>query len=563
MEAALSEAPTTTVTIPSPEPTSAPTSVPTPRNITATLRPTATLTHSPTITGPTLDIFDSLSKLHPEIYPSAGFSIPVKNETYLMGTNDLGVIYGRPYDALFGSVPGTKGEYFIEMGDIQYTASNQKVTYTTDKLPVASVTAVVKTTVVYSSYSTVSLAYQVADVYGAAQVITTGLSITMTLTVTSGALTGTAQTYACTSPSSDTGIGSCVADPGMTWFNASADTSVSVSVSATHAGMPAPGYVTYAPAVGVTFRQTVTYKPVTPGSVGLLMTISRPEPKFPDTAFTSTLTVATGVHALHTWVVRVTYDSSVVSFVKADTSSLYVAAVVTFPSSNEVVLSSASPAAGKTDDMLSGDAVPLVTISWVVNGEDVVSPGHHSNAISAVAEDLVNSYTMKFAGNVAAQINGEVTTSTSSSTATLTQGQITVLHTNINGILVYSAQNEWVNTAPATGVTVTSPITVLGVTNRVGTSLDVSVSASSNCYIANTAMDSHILDPSGCVAKMNATHTGGAGNVYVGVSHSTTVVATDGSSTTVIHSALAVYHVWFYIETELSVADKVLNLILV
>ena len=84
-----------------------------------------------------------------------------------------------------------------------------------------------------------------------------------------------------------------------------------------------------------------------------------------------------------------------------------------------------------------------------------------------------------------------------------TSAQLTVESLNLVGLFAFALQNELVNTAALTGVSVTSTITTYGVYNNAAYS-DAVVTAS--CSLADSSAVSILSVTSSCVASVTSTH---------------------------------------------------------
>jgi len=527
-------------------PTGQPTSVPT-----FTFSPTS----MPTITDLTL----YFSQLHPEIVVTGGFSIPKHNRTYLMEELELEATFARPFGALFGGIPGSSAAFQIQMGGRRFPAQSS---LSVEKNLLSTLVAVVKTADLYQTRSTMALTYQVRGSQGASQVSTSGLAMAMAV-----GISGQSTTFTCGSPNSQTGLGSCSGTIPSGWFTSDAAVLLTGSVRATQSGLPG-GLIESSPFTAV-LHEVVTHAPHLYGNgngnpIGMKMEID-PAPKFQGDRFTTPITAVTGGNALNTWLITLTYDPSVVSFVSAATSSLFVSAIVTAPTSTTVKMSSSSLASGVSIAQVTGSSVPVGSITWeMLPGADAVTGGGvHANAIALQVDQMVNQYSLTLVlekqGSTQltskyGQIDGEIETSDLSPDADLANGQVTVVAEDYTGILAYTAKHELINSASLNNVTVSQPIVGIGVTNRANRA-DKVVSADNKLRcVHRDGEDAAIFDISAdtnCGVSMNRNHRNGSSSVFVDVDY-------DSGR----HSASVPFTIWTYLDIEVSAADPILNLVM-
>ena len=180
--------------------------------------------------------------------------------------------------------------------------------------------------------------------------------------------------------------------------------------------------------------------------------------------------------------------------------------------------------------------------------------GVHVNVISLIVNGMVNGYSLKFVNNQLGQINGEVTTTTTSNSVDLTEAQITVESVHYMNIFAYTLNNELINTAVLNNMNVTSSIKILGVTS--GTGSDVLLTNNIACSLVDPVLHNNILDPSNCLVKVSKNHHNGSSNIWINVQYNT------GNTLLGIYQTVIQFQVWAFKLFELSAADPVLNKII-
>lgn len=517
-----------------------------------------TVSFSPTSYPTIADLTVYFSKLHPDIVITSGFAIPKANETYLVSELQLEATFARPFGAMFGGTPGSSGALQIQMGGRRFSS---KSTFTVDKNLLSTLTAVVKTVELYRTHNTMAVTFQVRGSQGSSQVYTSGLSVTMTVSIS-----GQTMTFNCGSPNAQTGIGSCSGSVPTSWFSSAGAVLLTGTVRATQSGLPG-GFIVSNTFTSV-LQKVVTYAAHLYGNgngnaIGMLMTMD-PAPKYQGDRFTTPITADTGNNALNTWLITLTYDPAVVRFISAATSSLFVSAIVTAPTSTTVKMSSSSLASGVSAAQATGSAVPIGSITWEVlaSADTVTNGGVHPNAVGLHVDQMVNEYSLTLVldkiGSTPitdkyGQINGELETTDLSSDADLANGQVTVVMQEYTGIVAYTAKHELINSARLDNVTVSQTIVAIGVVNRASKADEVITTDSKLRCLHRDPEDTAIFDLSvstNCALSMTQKHHNGSSSVFVDVDY-------DGGK----FSANVPFTIWTYLSFELSVADSILNLI--
>jgi len=346
---------------------------------------------------------------------------------------------------------------------------------------------------VYDDLNTVEVAYQVRDSVGRAQVSTSSLMIQLHLYLVG---LGSSITFSCGLPDG-TGTSSCAATVPATWFSTLSDETMLVNVIA-YSGVEA---VAKSPVTDCTLKASPSY----PSPSGVGMTLSLPHhPLFQGDTFTVNVAASTNGNVLTTWVASLTFSNSLFAFKSLTTSSLYVDAVYS-ASSNVLSFSTSGVNDGVTNSEVTGSSVPIVSVTFVVLTSAAV--GIDINAMSLFVDTMVNIYSLSFGERL-------VGTVLDGRGGAYANGQVTVVSLKVVGILSYSNQNELVNTAFLDSVSISSPINVLGVYNKAGSTL-VSVTDSSNCV----GSDQTVLSVVGCVAEVGVGNSRGSASVPIWISY--------------------------------------------
>jgi hypothetical protein len=191
------------------------------------------------------------------------------------------------------------------------------------------------------------------------------------------------------------------------------------------------------------------------------MVLSIPQhPFFSEEIFTASISANTNGQPLSVWILSISYDPQVVSYVKTSTSSLFRTAIVNNNiATGTLKMTTSGLNSGITSADVTGVSVPVVSISFKVSSS--ATYGIHSNVLSLIVIDMVNEYTLKFASSVTGNVIDE-------RDGTHTKAQLTISPVSIIGLLAFMPRNEIVNSAPLTGIDVSSPIVTFAIYNRVG-----------------------------------------------------------------------------------------------
>jgi hypothetical protein len=152
-------------------------------------------------------------------------------------------------------------------------ALGSSVSITTANQPATSMQAVVRTTTVYADYPVLSLVFTLRDDSGRPRVAAVS-------SITVGGLSVTATSNCATSGvSQTTGLGFCDVVVASSEFSTASSRSVNVTLSVASSGTQAATWVS------VSLAQSVTAPALTPGSLGMLVSLPL-SPRLPSESFT-------------------------------------------------------------------------------------------------------------------------------------------------------------------------------------------------------------------------------------------------------------------------------------
>lgn len=507
-----------------------------------------TITSSPTSE---IDLRINFNLIHPEIILSNGFAIPDPNLTSIIETTDLNAKYSRPFTALFGNIPGDSGSFKIKLGSVIYPLVS---TFTTNKNIVSYLYGILKTNLIYYSRNTIAISYQVRDKYGSSQPSLIDLSIEMNLMIT-----GQNQIIICSSPNLQTGLGLCTGTISLSWFSTTSSVTLTIILVAKQIGMIG-GKLT-SNILNAVLVQKMTYNNLLTHDIGMIMSYDS-APKFQGTKFITTITANTDINALHAWGITITYNKTILTYVSAKTSSLFVPAIITSPSSTTIKISTNSINNGIKDIDVTGNSIPIITITWQINSyaDAITNNGIHYNAINLYVNQMVQSSSLKLILDTIndeqitseyGQINGEIMTNSLTPKDLLIYGQITVKSISYVGIFAYTLKNELINSAWISNTIIKQSIIIKGITNKADVS-DVIITTNLNCTLQNqndfTIMDVYPTSH-GCEVALTKNHYNGSSDVYIDVSYNK-----------LLNTSIS-FIIWAYMNFELTADDYILNLI--
>ena len=485
-----------------PHPSPAPTHVPSADDV--TFAPTEF--SCPLTSEGTHDPTKYLQLARPEISVARG-------SAYALGTvygDEDEAIFSRDFGLLNSATPGSWTYFSVSMGGQTGLGGTGGSAYTLAS-EAASVDVLVKTATVYYDSRTVSIAYQLKDAAGRTSTLASGRTISLTLVSAIDSDTYTAS-FTCGAPSAYTGIGLCTASIDSAWFMEDQDHKLDVVVSVSYASSTA-----WSSIENLMLVQKPTFDLLSTAS----MAMSLPHhPLLPGESLSVSVEANTDGQALSLWIFTVSYDANVLEFSSVSTGATYIDAVVV-DGSGYVKLATSGLSNGVTDAEVTGDAVDVATLSFVVRSD--ATAGVHSAAVSLHVSDMVNSGSIKFAEDVTGQVNDE-------RGGAQTEGQITVTELDFIGIFASAPLSEIYNTAPLSGEAVASSISAVAVYNHMSYgNIDVS-----NIVSCETASSSFELD--GCEVTASTEHNEGTPGAAVYVTYN------DGTYTGLISTVL--FKIW-------------------
>ena len=153
-----------------------------------------------------------------------------------------------------------------------------------------------------------------------------------------------------------------------------------------------------------------------------------------------------------------------VEFINFKTSKRYITAVIS-KNPGKIVMSTSGVASGKSEEDVTGDSIPIGVAQFqVYRSLDISSADGdvYSDVISAVANDFVNTFSIKFANDLPAIVR-------ESRSGSQNTTELTIFKDDFVGVFAYSDSVEVVNMIPISNVAPAIPtITVRGVKARDG-----------------------------------------------------------------------------------------------
>jgi hypothetical protein len=482
--------PTKKPTGPSPAPSTAPSSLPTSQ---PTSRPTNFVCTSP------------LRFANPEVIVASGTAYSLGSVATVPSTNGL---FSRSFGGFFAAPPGSSFTFGVYLAGKQVGSSGGGGTTLQASASGGFISVLVQHSIVYYDALSASLAYLLTDAAGRVQVLPASLSVQMALVSS-----GNTATVTCGNPGASTGMGYCTTTMSSAWFSTTADTSVSATVQVLYSGVAVLSSAEHT----FTLRKRPTFASLSTASMVAAVPL---HPLLVGSTYSASITANTNGQALSVWVMSVTYDTTLLTYVSTATSSSYTAAVVT-ATSGRLSLSTSGLASGVSASTVTGSNVAVVTLKFKVASGATV--GVHNNALSFVVTQMVNPYSIAFANNVAGQVNDQ-------RGGAMANAELTVFVLSYVGVFAFAVQNELVNTAPLTGGAVTSTISTYGVYNNAAYT---NAAVSGVCTLADSSSSTVLEVSSGCMVSVTSAHSAGSAAVSVIVSY--------GS----IASTAVSFRVWF------------------
>jgi len=479
-----------------PAPSALPVSVPT---LDPSAVPTLTPALTPTVpaTAPTsfacataddgsYDPSPYLRELRPKLVVLGGSAYPLKD----ISLNQDGASYQRPF-GLFsaGAQPGSAFNFAATVSGVQVGAAGGGGTTLMERIN--SLDIVVKTPTVYPDSVTLQVAYQAHDAFGHAQVLTSGLTVSLLFETD----TFKSATVPCGAPDGTSGVGLCTASVAADWFSTSADVGGNLMVHAKYGST----VVASSESLPWTLRLKPTFTALS--AAGMQATVPF-HPLMPGDVFDAAFVANTNGQALSVWVLSLTFDADVLTFMSATTSSSYIAAVVT-AETGTLSLSTSGLASGVSSAAVTGSSVAVVNLRFTVKSG--ASAGVF-NALTCTVVQMVNEFSIAFANNVAGQFNDN-------RGGAQIDGQVTVSSLSLVGLFAYTALSELLNAAPLTGTAVTSTIQSIGVYNRANKN---NAAVSGTC---SRVEGGKVLSLSDCSVTADATHSAGVESMPITVSY--------------------------------------------
>ncbi|KAG8459670.1 hypothetical protein KFE25_003122 [Diacronema lutheri] len=230
------------------------------------------------------------------------------------------------------------------------------------------------------------------DAAGRTRVLATSLSTQLLISTTGGLLAKSV----CAAANSVSGVGECATSVPSSWFSTSAPTTLSVIVEVRYASV----FVVSALAPATTVLAQVPVHPPL-SAAGVRIVAARSE-RFAGDTFSATAYAHTGGFALKSFKLSVSFDSAVLSLVSVVSSSSYATPVTNSGAVGQIGILVSGVNAAVTDAAVTGDAVELFTLTFVIGG--ALAAGSYANVLSAVADELLNSVGFRFVESAPAQM---------------------------------------------------------------------------------------------------------------------------------------------------------------
>eukprot|EP01041_Mallomonas_annulata_P002794 gene2795-5501_t len=406
------------------------------------------------------------------------------------------------YDMLFLVQPATGGTITVLAGGKTFNS----LSYSLDSRPVSSVLMYLLTPRIYHDSNVFEVLYQVKDATGMANVLTDSLSVNINVWRDHTTLR---LISSCALPDY-TGLALCRSSLPITWFTNQSDSFVTCTTEAFYGS----NRVAISRIANITLNIIPTIA-VTPNAG---MTVTFPHhPLYPGDIFTLSISASTNGNALTAWVISLYFKSNLMSFVSLSTGHLYTDAVYV-QSTGKIKMSTSGVGSGVSSQDVTGANIGVISLTFQLLS--TAKAGVIDDAAYLYIDSMVNVFSLTFAGNINAKVFDMRGGSYES-------GQLAVANVSCVGIATYVTQNMFLNSAPLTGVDISSVIYVVAIYNK----LDIVYKDVSSSSICNTTSSS-VLSVASCVVKLQSSH-------YRGSSNASVIVSYGGYTSTVT------YFVWY------------------
>jgi hypothetical protein len=415
----------------------------------------------------------------------------------LAATDGADAYFSRRFGLLSSEPPGSAFSFTATLADGTTVGGDSGSAGRTLQDLAARVDAVLKTATVYLDETSVAVAYQLFDAAERTAVLATNLTVTMRLQHDTN--TSLSSSVVCGDPDAISGVGLCALEVVADWFSTASAQTATVYLALAYGGGDDVATSDYM--ILVLSKAPVHTALATANMYATLLY----HPKLAGDFFTVPIYAYTNGQALSVWVLKCTYDTSVLTYTSTATSSFYTAAVVT-AGSGTVSLSTSGLQSSVATSSVTGDAVLVATLTFQVNSDATVAS--HAGAFSFKVTSMVNPYSIAFASGKTGQVNDARGGARSS--CTLTVSALAYLK-----LFAYAAQSELVNTAPLNGMDVTTSVSAVAVRNWDGYA-NVVVTASATCSLDDEAADASVLAvSSSCNVTLSDYHSAGSTGVKV------------------------------------------------
>jgi hypothetical protein len=403
--------------------------------------------------------------------------------------------FSRQYGLLSGEPPGSDFSFTATLADGTTVGGDSGSAGRTLQDLAARVDAVLKTATVYLDETSVAVAYQLFDASERTAVLATNLAVTMTLKHdTDSSLTDSA---ACGSPGAISGVGLCSLELDTEWFSTASALTASIELTVNYGSDD----VASSDTMVLTMNKAPSHTALSTANMYATLPY---HPKLASDSFTLPVYAFTNGQALSVWVLKFTYDTSVLTYTSTATSSFYTSAVIT-TGTGTVSMSTSGLRSSVATSSVTGDAILVATLTFKVNSAATVAS--HSSALQFEVTSMVNQYSIAFASGKTGQVNDA--RGGARGTFTLTVSELVYLK-----LFAYSAQTELVNTALMTAIEVTTSLSAVAVRNWDGYG-NVAVTSSVTCAL-EVEEDASVLElSSSCSVTLSDYHSAGSTGVKV------------------------------------------------
>ena len=473
-----------------------------------------------------------ISNLNPSItLDGGGPGVPYS----VTRANDPKNFYARDFIAFNNRAPGSSGTFKLALGsedECEYSTlegfrGQTSPSFVTLRQQAAEAVGILRTTKIYKGEPFFSVRYQLRDASGRPQILTAGVTVTMSV---DRQLNSDSVEQACTAPSPVNGGGDCHTTVPDSWFLTERDWTVTAVITVKYGET-----IVAMSAEQVSVLQGIVAAPDR-AAMGAHIYLFMPlNPVYSGDSFQTTVLANTDGQSLISWMIVLEWDPAVVMYSAFVGDAKYTAPVTQLNAdATSLRVVSVGLKTGQAVSDTQGLGVSVGTVRWTMKAG--ITAQTFNKAIWGTVNTMVNEGTHDYVLNTAVQFEHLEGSGA--------DGTLVVIQPSVTGIYSFLDQAEVLNTAFFSGVDQAYNMTVMRVWDR-ATKADSVTDSTVSClsdFNAAAQADDRV---GGCTVKVLTGSNDG---------YRTTITANaDGFTST------APFTTYFPLERAIMVDDEVLN----